>query len=132
MNAFIIEMENRPGELARVAAAIGEKGINITNGAGIAVGSSGAFGVTTNDEDGTRSALDDLGCRYREVELIPITLDDRPGTLAGATRRLADAGVNIEFLVPAGMSGGRMTVAFGVDDAAKARSALGELATAMA
>jgi hypothetical protein len=132
MNAFIIEMENRPGEVARIAAAIGEKGINITNAAGIAVGSSGGFGMTTTDEAGTRSALDQLGCTYREVEVFTIALDDRAGTLADATRRLADAGVNIEYLAPAGMSGGQMTVAFGVDDAAKARSALGQLATAMA
>jgi hypothetical protein len=32
---------------------------------------------------------------------------------------------NVELAVPMGMSGGEMTVAFGVDDASKARAALG-------
>ena len=132
MNAFIVELDNRPGELARIAAAIAEKGINITNGAGLAIGSSGGFGLTTNDESGTRSALDAIGCRYREVELISVAVEDRPGALADAARRLADAGVNIEFLAPAGMSGGQMSLAVGVDNAEAARSALGEMATARA
>ena len=132
MNAFIVEMENRPGEIARIAAAIAEKGINITNAAGLAVGMSGGFGFTTNDEAGTRSALDSIGCQYREIQLLPISMEDRPGALADATRRLADAGINVEFLAPAGMSGGRMTVAIGVENIDAARSALGELAAARA
>jgi hypothetical protein len=36
--------------------------------------------------------------------------------------------VNISLVMPTGMSGGRITVAFGVDDAAGAREALGDLA----
>ena len=130
MNAFIVELDNRPGELARIAAAIAEKGINITNGAGLAVGQTGGFGFTTNDEAGTRSALDAAGCRYRQVELIPVQVEDRPGSLAEIARRLADAGVNLEMLVPSGMSGGRMSLAIGVDNAEAARSIIGEGAAA--
>ena len=132
MHAFIVELDNRPGELARIAAAIAEKGINITNGAGLAVGTTGGIGLTTNDEDGTRRALDGVGCTYREVDLIPVSVEDKPGTLADAARRLADAGVNIELMMPAGMAAGKMTVAFGVDNPDAARSALGQMATAMA
>jgi hypothetical protein len=38
--------------------------------------------------------------------------------------------VNIEALVATGMQGSRITVAFGVDDPAAAREALGDLAAA--
>lgn len=129
MNAFVVEMENRPGELARLAEALAEKGINITSISAAGSGSGGAIGFVTNDEAGTQDALDRAGITYRQLDLVAAALEDRPGTLAQAARRLADAGVNIELLMPTGMSGSRVTVAFGVDDAMAARQALGELAS---
>ena len=128
MNAFIIELQNRPGELARIAEAIAEKGINITGVTGATVGSQGAVTIITNDESGTRSALQGVDCTFREIELVSASLEDKPGTLAAATRRLADAGVNIETLLATGMDGGKVQVAIGVSDGAAARNALGELA----
>lgn len=47
-------------------------------------------------------------------------LDDRPGTLAEAARRLGDAGVNIEALFPIGMESGKVGVLLGVDNASAA------------
>jgi hypothetical protein len=90
------------------------------------------MGVLTNDEQGTRSAFDDAGISYREVELVSFAIPDRPGTLAEASRRLADAGVNIELLLPTGMSGSDVSIAAGVDNAAAARDALKEFATVRA
>jgi len=57
---------------------------------------------------------------------VPASLENRPGTLAEAARRLASAGVNIEAAMPTGMSGNNVTVAFATSDPAKARQALGE------
>lgn len=129
MNAFIVELENSPGSLAAVAAATSERGINITGIAGVTVGSQGAIALVTNDEAGTRSCLDAAGFQYREIGLVSAALEDRPGSLADAARRLADAGVNIEALLPTGMDGSRISVAFGVDDVEAARRALGTLAS---
>ncbi|MGH2427872.1 MAG: ACT domain-containing protein [Candidatus Limnocylindria bacterium] len=129
MNAFVVELDNRPGELARLAELCADKGINIIAISAAATGSSGAIGIATNDEAGTRSALDAASISYREIELVSAGLEDRPGTLAQATRRLADAGVNIELVMATGRSGSRVDVAFGVDDATKAREALGEMVT---
>lgn len=128
MNAFIIELDNRPGSLADVAAAIAEKGINITGVAGATGTTSGSVAIATNDEDATRSALDGLGARYREVALASASLEDKPGMLADITRKLANAGVNIEAILPTGMEGGRITVAFGVDNIEAAKSVLGQAA----
>jgi hypothetical protein len=128
MNAFIVELQNKPGELATLAESIAQKGINITALAGSTVGGEGAVSILTNDEAGTRSALQGIGCTFREIELVSAALEDRPGSLAMAARRLGDAGVNIESLFATGIDGGKITVAFGVSDASAARSALGELA----
>ena len=130
MHAFIIQAENRPGALADLAEAIGQRGINITGIAGSTWDSAGAIALITNDDSGTRSVLDERGADYRETELVAAAMEDRPGTLGDAARRLADRGVNIEAIVPTGMQGSRVTVAFAVDDVSAAREALGDMAMA--
>jgi len=128
MRAFIVKLENQPGSLADLAEALGEKGINITGVSGIGWDGSGAAGLITADEAGTRAVLGQRGLEFRESELVSAALEDRPGSLGMAARRLADKGINVEALLPTGMSGSRITVAFAVDDPAAAREALGDLA----
>ena len=130
MNAFIVELSNKPGELARVAEAIAQKGINIEGFAGATAGGAGAVVLVTNDEAGTRRALADAGCKSREVELVMASLDHAPGSLAAAARKLADAGVNIEAAMPTGMAGDKVTDSFATDNPAKAREILGASAAA--
>ena len=127
MNAFVIELENRPGSLATVAEAIAQKGINISGVSGATVGNQGSVTILTNDESGTRSALETGGFAYREIGLVSAALEDKPGTLAAAARRLADAGVNIETMIPTGMDAGKISIAIGVSDVEAAKRARGEL-----
>jgi hypothetical protein len=75
-----------------------------------------------------RELLARMEADYRECDVIAAGLDDRPGRLGEAARRLAERGVNIEAIIPTGLSGLRITVTFAVDDAERARLALGELA----
>ena len=127
MNAFIIQLSDTPGAFSKVAEAISQKGINITGFAGAAAGGSGTAVIVTNDEAGTRSALSSIGATSREVELVTVGLDNRPGSLAETTRKLADAGINLEAGLVTGMSGGNTVhVAFATSDPAKARQILGD------
>lgn len=130
MRAFIIQAEHRPGSLADLAEALGERGVNITGVAGAGWKDSGAVAVITNDDAGARAALDGARATYEEMEVVAAALEDRPGTLGSAARRLAERGVNIHALIPTGMQGHQVTVAFAVEDAATARDALGDLAKA--
>ena len=52
-----------------------------------------------------------------------------PGSLAKACRRLADGGINIEALMPTGMEGDHVTVAFVTGDPAKASQILAQAGT---
>lgn len=126
MNAFLVELKNHPGALAQVTEAIAQKGIDIVGFSGATSGSSGMVALITNDESATRRVLADGGFTAREVELVTAALAQRPGTLAAAARRLADAGVNIEAALATGMSDRGVHVAFATDDPAKARQALGD------
>lgn len=128
MRAFIVKLENRPGSLADLGEALGERGINISGVAGTTWDGDGAIALITNDDASARSVLEDRDLSYRDIEIVSAGLEDRPGSLGAAARLLADRGVNIELIMPTGMQGNRITVAFGVDDPAGAREALGELA----
>ncbi|HVM24867.1 MAG TPA: ACT domain-containing protein [Candidatus Limnocylindrales bacterium] len=128
MRAFIVELENRPGSMADVCEAIGAEGINVVGVAGMTWDAEGAVGLITNNDSATRRLLEEREAKYREVELVAAGLEDRPGALADAARRLADRGVNIEAAMTTSMLGSKVTIAFGVDDAIAAREALGELA----
>lgn len=124
MKAFLVELENKPGTLARIAEAIAAKGVDITGVAGAACGDSGRAAIMTSDDSATRIALGEIGVKYTELEATDTALRQEPGTLAKAARRLADENINIEALMPIGMEGNEVHVAFVTNDAAKARQVL--------
>ena len=125
MIAFIVDLQDKPGEVARVAEAIAQKGINIEGFGGATAGGRGAVMLITNDEEGTRRALADAGCQVMESELVTASLEHQPGSLAAAARKLADAGINISGALPVGMSEGKVSIAFATDQPAKARELIG-------
>jgi len=125
MNAFLVELENKPGALATLAEAIAARGVNITGVSGSTCGSSGRVAIVTADDATTRTVLEDNKHSFKELEVTETHLRDEPGSLATATRRLAQAGVNIEAVFPIGMVGRDMSVAFVTDNPAKARQTIG-------
>ena len=126
MNAFIVELENKPGALARITEAIAEKGINILGFTGATSGATGSVVLMTNDESATRAALAGAGATSREVELVVASIAHEPGSLAKLARQLADAGVNIEAALPTGMEGGKISLAFATDNPGRAREVIGD------
>jgi hypothetical protein len=124
MNAFLIELENKVGELARITEAIATKGVNIKAVSGSTCGGSGSIAIIGDDEATTRTALKEARSSFRELEVTEAPISNSPGMLAKAARRLADGGVNIEALLPLGMKGNDVTVGFVTSDPAKARTIL--------
>ncbi len=126
MQSFIVEATNRPGELARVANVIAESGINI-EAFSLGYGTHGALAFLGHDEKGLKSALNAAGITFKEVPLVTIRMEDRPGSVAKTASRLAEAGVNIEFFAPVEYNADRRaTVAIGVDKVTAAKTALSD------
>jgi hypothetical protein len=63
---FTVELDDKPGSLARMAAALGDKGINITAIVGIAEDTDGALMLATSDAAGTRKAFEALKLGFEE------------------------------------------------------------------
>jgi hypothetical protein len=124
MHAFLVDLTNKPGALADIAEALGKKAINIENVAGAACGDSGRVALVTADDVGTRAVIAAAGLKSQELEVTEASLGNTPGSLGQAARRLSDAGVNIEAILPMGMSGGQVTVGFVTSNPAKAKEIL--------
>ena len=129
---FIVQLDNRPGELAHLARALGGRGVNISHLSCAGMGTLACAFITTGDDGATREVLHGLGHDYLEGETVVVDVMDQPGGFADVTERLAAAGVNILGTMCVGRREGIMEMAFAVDDGAKARAALpaAELASA--
>jgi hypothetical protein len=63
---FTVQLDDKPGSLARVATALGERGVNITGIVGVAEDTDGALMLTTSDADASRAAFEQLGLAFEE------------------------------------------------------------------
>ena len=63
---FTVQLDDRPGSLARVATALGERGVNITGIVGVAEDTDGALMLTTSDPVASRAAFESLGLAFEE------------------------------------------------------------------
>ena len=121
---FVIQVPNRPGEMARLAEQLAARGVDLRAIGGGGLGESGHFIMTTADDDGARSVLQDGGWTFIEGESLLAEVDDRPGGMARIARELSDAGVNVLGHLFIGRWSDRATFAFVVDDPDKARPIL--------
>jgi hypothetical protein len=100
MKDLAISLENRPGALAEMGDALGRAGVSIEGGGAFVVNGEGVAHFLFEDGGAARRALEADGIRVleeREV-LVQRLNQSQPGQLGKITRRMADAGVNIEVL----------------------------------
>ncbi len=100
MKDLAISLENRPGALAAMGEALGRAGVSIEGGGAWVAGGTGIAHFLFEDGTAARHALEAAGIRVvaeREV-LVQRLKQDVPGQLGLLTRRMAEAGVNIEVL----------------------------------
>jgi hypothetical protein len=121
---FTVRVKNQPGALARLAARLGEHGIDIRTLAVGAVGSHGCAVLTTSNDNAARDVLRHARYQYVEAEPLTVGVEDRPGALAQLTGRLGEAGVNITGLVLLGRHQGKAELAITVDSVDAARRVL--------
>jgi hypothetical protein len=93
-----IALENRPGALAEMGEALGRAGVSVEGGGAFVVNGAGVAHFLFADGAAARKALEAAGIRVleeREV-LVQRLTQGEPGQLGKISRRMAEAGVNIE------------------------------------
>jgi len=121
---FVVQLDNRPGELAHLARALGERGVDITEIACAGTGTIACAFMTTSNIEDARQVLKGLGHEFIEGQTIVVDVIDKPGGLAEVAEKFAKAGVNIQSTLTVGRRAGVVEMAFAVDDAEKAKAAL--------
>jgi len=100
MKDLAIALENRPGALAQMGEALGRAGVSVAGGGAWVVGGKGVAHFLFKDGVAARKALEAAGIHVlEEREVVVQRLKQAvPGQLGLLTRRMAEAGVNIEVL----------------------------------
>jgi hypothetical protein len=118
---LVIDIENTPGALAQVAAAISDAGVNIAAATCVGPGERAEVHILVPHAEAAKHALAISHVAVtREREVVVVEVDDRPGVLADLTRKIARAGVNLDLVYVAT----RNRVVFGAADLPGLRAAL--------
>jgi hypothetical protein len=96
----MIALDNRPGALAEMGDALGRAGVSIEGGGAFVVNGRGVAHFLFEDGNAARMALEAAGITVLEERdvLVQRLNQSQPGQLGKITRRMAEAGVNIEVL----------------------------------
>jgi hypothetical protein len=118
---LVIDIDNKPGALAEVAAAISDAGVNIAAATCVGPGEQAELHILVPHAGAVRHLL---GISHvaitREREVVVVDVEDRPGVLADLTRRIARAGVDLDLVYVAT----RNRVVFGSPDLDGLKAAL--------
>jgi hypothetical protein len=125
MSAFTVELSNQPGQLAQLCEAMAARQINLVV-CGVTSGDVGTVAFIADDEAAARDVLRDVGMDATEREVLTVRMDNVPGAGAATFRKLADAGVNVDLLLPVRVSNEEFMAVIGVADIGAARTALGD------
>jgi hypothetical protein len=119
---LVIEVENEPGALARVAKAVSDAGVNIAAATCLGAGERAELHILVPHAAAAKHALalSQLAVT-REREVAVVEVDDAPGVLADLATKVARAGINLDLVYVAT----RNRVVFGADDLPALKGALG-------
>ena len=100
MTDLTIALENRPCAMAEMGDALGRAGVSIEGGGAFVVSERGVGHFLFVDGSAARTALEAAGIRVLEARdvLVQRLNQTEPGQLGRISRRMAEAGVNIEVL----------------------------------
>jgi hypothetical protein len=118
---LVIDVENTPGALARVAGAISDAGVNIAAATCIGPGERAELHILVPHAEAAKHALAISHLTVtRQREVVVVDVEDRPGVLADLTRKIAKAGVDLDLVYVATQN----RVVFGASDLAGLRDAV--------
>jgi hypothetical protein len=119
---LVIDVENTPGALAEVAAAISDAGVNIAAATCVGPGERAELHILVKHAEAVRHALAISHLAVtREREVVVVDVHDRPGVLADLARKVAKAGVDLDIVYVATQN----RVVFGSPDIDGLKAALG-------
>ncbi len=114
-------LENKPGQLAKLGAALRRAKLNILAISVVDNSDTALVRVVADNSAKAAQALKRAGMKPTRQAVLVLSLPNEPGALGEASAKLAEAGVNINYVYGSVEKGGAQgTIVFGVDDLDKA------------
>ncbi len=118
-------VDSVPGQLGRIAEALGEASINISGFVSATLPGQSPVRLLTSSPVKTRKVLEGLGLRMTEEEVLRVSVGNKPGVLGEIGQRLGRANINVEYAYASVANGSRKAdVILGVSDLTGAAKAL--------
>jgi hypothetical protein len=124
---FCIGLENRPGMLARLCEVFKGRNVNIEALCVTDDTDCVWVNVIASPAETAEQVLVEGGFRFFSERVVTLQLDNAPGELGRVAAKLADAGVNINYVYGAGAEGHPCNLVLNVSNSALAMKALEDL-----
>lgn len=98
VNQLCVKLENRPGALAELCSELAKKAVNIAAIEGGDARRNTPIRLVVSPMDAARKVLDAMRIDYTEERAVAVHLAERPGALGRVTRKLAEKGIQIEYI----------------------------------
>lgn len=121
MKQLKVTLQNQPGALARLCSKLAKRAVNIHAIQATTAPAAGIVRLLTDRVAAARQVCTalDLGCV--EEDVLAVRVGDRPGSLGRVTRKLAEKGINIEYVYGSIDKGSkRALIVLGISDVAAA------------
>jgi hypothetical protein len=120
---IVAKTPTKVGLLADISAAMRQVGVDITAVSAYEREGEGKFLLVTSDSAKAVQALAAMGAQTTEKTVVSADMPNRPGALEEAARKIADAGINIDYIYGT-TNADSATLILKTDDDAKAAGLL--------
>jgi hypothetical protein len=113
-------MANKVGLLSEVTTAVAGAKVNIIGICAYAMENTAYFMLTVDSNAKAKKALASLGVGIEEKDVVEVEMANKPGELQKVAKKIADAGINIEYMYGTAGKGKTPTCIFKTSDDQKA------------
>jgi len=93
-----LSMPNRVGLLLEITTAVANAKVNINAICAYALENNAFFNLITGSNAKAKKALAPLGFGVEEKDVIQVELPNKPGEMQKVAKKIADAGIDIDFM----------------------------------
>jgi hypothetical protein len=124
---FGVLVNNRDSGLAELTEILGNNGVNIVTLSMSSDGSSQPHvRLITSDESTCRQLLKQMKYQFVEEEILTVTIEDKPGSLAKLLRKLKKSSIGVKSVYIINKKAGKVEFVVGVDNVEEGRKLLFE------
>jgi hypothetical protein len=122
---FVVQLPNRPGELAHLAKGLCARGVNLIQIQGSTAGDLACALIYTDDDKTTGEVLRSMGYTFVTGSTLIVEIEDTSCALGDLTTRLSSGGVTLTGCCIIGRREGLAEWSLSVDNEELAREVLG-------